>query len=44
MSKTSTDQGFPGVSEVKNQSANAGDTGSTPDPGAKKTRSMCHRY
>ena len=33
MPKTSTDQGFPGVSEVKNQSVNAGDEGSISDPG-----------
>ena len=32
MSKTSTDQGFPGVSEIKNLPANAEDTGSIPGP------------
>jgi len=40
--------GFPGGSVVKNPSANAGDMGSTPDPGRSKylgaTKLMCYDY
>ena len=41
-------QGFPGDAVVENPPANAGDTGSIPDPGRshmrRVTKPVCHKY